>query len=184
MPLFHFSENPNIEKFVPRPPLRHPDAEARVWAIDAWHAPLYYFPSDCPRVCFWPLPTTTAEDMRQYWTDESNRMVVAIEHAWAGRLQNVPIYRYEFAEEGFVDCQDHGVFVSEETVTPLSVTPVGPCLKALAEATVELRLCPSLVKLGKRMMETSLHWSLIRMAHAQGWDRATGKPTLPKTLNP
>jgi len=178
--VFHFSENGGIERFVPRAPLAHPDAEARVWAIDAWHSPLYYFPSDCPRVCFWPLPTTSAEDRARFWLDESLRMVVAIESQWLERLRDAEIYRYEFAEDGFVDCQDHGVYVGASTVTPLSVTPVGPCLEALAKASVELRVCPSLAALAERMMETSFHWSLIRMRNAVGWDHATGRPTMPK----
>jgi hypothetical protein len=53
MPLFHFSENPNIERFVPRPPVNHPDAVSTVWAIDEWHSPFTTSPrlaKDKPRV--------------------------------------------------------------------------------------------------------------------------------------
>ena len=55
MPLYHFSEDPTIERFVPRAPLARPEVEPLVWAIDEWHQPIYFVPRDCPRVCFWPL---------------------------------------------------------------------------------------------------------------------------------
>ncbi len=180
MPLFHFSENPDIEKFVPRAPLRHPEAEPMVWAIDAWHSPLYFLPSNCPRVCFWPLPPTTEEDKARFWPDDSTRMVIAVESGWSERIASANLYRYEFDGADFIDCEDHGVFVSRSTVVPLSVEPVGPCFAALEAASVEVRLCPSLVGLANQMMQTTLHWSLIRMSFAQGWEKAKGSPTVPR----
>ena len=54
MALYHFSEDPNIERFEPH--IAKTSAiqdEAFVWAIDDWHAPMYYAPRDCPRACFW-----------------------------------------------------------------------------------------------------------------------------------
>ena len=108
MPVFHFSEDPGIARFVPRPPLAHPEAEPMVWAIDEWHSPLYFCPADCPRVCFWPIATTTLEDLER-WLDPQLRMVVAVETGWMERLASAEITRYAFDEEGFVDCQDHGV---------------------------------------------------------------------------
>ena len=64
MPLYHFSEEPDIRVFQPRVGLIA--TESYVWAIDEWHAPMYYFPRDCPRACFWPGPTTSDED-RERW---------------------------------------------------------------------------------------------------------------------
>ena len=103
MPLFHYSEDPNIERFVPKAPKHHPEAEPMVWAIDEWHSPLYYLPSDCPRVCFWPLPSTTPEDLERFWPDRSLRMVVAIESRRLEELQRTTIYRYSFDDTTFVD---------------------------------------------------------------------------------
>ena len=53
--LYHFSEDPNIQRFVPHVPRTNPTHPPAVWAIDADHAPLYWFPRDCPRVTIWPL---------------------------------------------------------------------------------------------------------------------------------
>lgn len=169
MLLYHFSEDPTIEVFVPRWPTHRPEAEPLVWAIDAWHAPVYFFPRDCPRVCFWPLPTSSPADRERYFGLVSGRMVIAIEAAWLERLQTTRLYRYSFAPDLFEDLHDHGVHVSRHTVTPLALEPMGDLLARLGAAEVELRICPSLVPLGKAIINTTLHFSLIRMRYAQGW---------------
>ena len=56
------------------------------------------------------------------------------------------------------------------TVRPVSVEPVGDLLARQVAAGVELRLCQSLVLLGRAILSSSLHWSLIRMRNAQGWE--------------
>lgn len=179
MLLYHFSEDPTITLFVPRAPLAHPDVEPFVWTIDEWHAPLYFVPRDCPRVCFWPLPTTTPEDHEQFFAYASGRMVIAIETDWVPRLRATQLYRYVFTDEAFFPTHDHGVHLTRETVTPLRVEPMGDLLERLIEADVELRLCPSIVPLGERIIQTSLHFSLIRMRNATGWKGAPGRPTVP-----
>ncbi len=169
MPLSHFSEDPTITRFVPRPPLARPEVEPLVWTVDDRHAPLYFFPRDCPRVCFWPLPTTAPDDAARWFAAVPGRMVIAIEGAWLERLRSARLYRYRMPEETFVSIHDHGVHVSREPVMPLSVAPVGDLLAALADAGVELRITPSLVPLGRAIIQTTLHFSLIRMRNAHGW---------------
>jgi len=180
MPLYHYSEDPCIERFVPRPPLAHPDREARVWAIDEWHSPLYFLPSDCPRATFWPIETTTEKDKRLYWPDNSVRIVVAIEHAWFERFLAAKVYRYVMPEESFISCGEYGAHVSEETVVPLRVEAVGPLWKAMAESSVDFRVMPSLRAFAHVLMETSFHWSLIRMRNALDWDMSPGSPVMPE----
>lgn len=170
MALYHFSEDPAIPRFVPRPPLARPEIEPLVWAIDDWHAPVYFLPRDCPRVCFWPLPTTTDADYARFFATVSGRMVIAIESAWLGQLRTTQLYRYLMPEETFVDTHDHGVHVSREPVVPLYIEPVGDLLAALTGAGVEMRIMPSLVPLGRAIIQTTLHFSLIRMRNAEGWD--------------
>ncbi|MHB8648206.1 MAG: DUF6886 family protein [Thermomicrobiales bacterium] len=169
MPLSHFSEDPTIERFVPRPPRARPAVEPLVWAIDDWHAPVYFLPRDCPRVCFWPLPTTKPDDYDRWFATVPGRMVIVIESSWLERLRAARLYRYRMPEETFEDIHDHGVHVSREPVVPLSVTPVDDLLAALADAGVELRITPSLVPIGRAIIQTTLHFSLIRMRNAHGW---------------
>jgi hypothetical protein len=169
MVLYHFSEDPTIAQFVPRPPLARPEVEPFVWAIDDWHAPVYFLPRDCPRVCFWPLPTTTGEDSARFFATVSGRMVIAIESGWLERLRTTLLYRYVMPDATFVDLHDHGVHVSRQAIVPLRVEPVGDLLAALMAAGVELRIVPSLVPLGRAIRQTTLHFSLIRMRNAVGW---------------
>ncbi|MGO4791598.1 DUF6886 family protein [Paenibacillus sp. 2KB_20] len=48
--LFHFSEEADIEIFIPREKQNRSDFSAVVWAIDEEHEFSYYFPRDCPRI--------------------------------------------------------------------------------------------------------------------------------------
>ena len=48
--LWHFSEDPSLSRFRPRPPEHEPAARPVVWAVDTRHAPSFWFPRDCPRV--------------------------------------------------------------------------------------------------------------------------------------
>ena len=129
--LYHFSEEANIVEFVPRAPLAHPDTEPFVWAIDEWHAPLYYVPRDCPRVCFWPHSTTGREDWERFFAYVSGRMVIAIETGWYERLIAARLYRYTFDDKAFfaVEKNGNGVYLSRQSVIPLNVEPVecGTC---------------------------------------------------------
>jgi hypothetical protein len=164
--LLHFSEDPNIACFVPRPVKNNPDSEPLVWTIDEAHAPLYFFPRDCPRIAYWNLPTTTVEDRERFLGITAAKRVIAIEGAWLERLRRTELYAYRFASAGFVALQDHGCHVTRETVTPLSVEPLGDLLTRLQEASVELRITPSLWPLRKALLSTTLHFSMIRMRNA------------------
>ncbi len=172
MPLYHFSEDPMIARFVPRSPLARPEVEPLVWAINDWHAPLYFVPRDCPRVCFWPLPTTTPADHERFFGAVAGRMVIAIESAWLERLRTTVLHRYVMPEATFEDTHDHGVHISRWPVVPESVAPMGDLLVALTAANVEVRLVPSLVPLGRAIIQTTLHFSLIRMRNARDWPDA------------
>jgi hypothetical protein len=173
--VYHFSEDPDIAVFEPRTPAQRPEVQPLVWAIDAWHAPMYFFPRDCPRILFWPLPATTADDRARYWGDRDARMVACVEWAWLPRIREARLYRYTFDDAGFEDLDDAGMRVHRGSVVPAAVEPVGDLLAALKDAGVELRLMPSLLPL-RGMWETSLHASGIRLRNAAGWDYTPSPP--------
>jgi RimJ/RimL family protein N-acetyltransferase len=181
--IFHFSEDPSIEVFEPRPvrvPAERPPGQdwlngPLVWAIDAWHQPMYYFPRDCPRVLLWKTPATTDADLDRWWRgDRRRRMQAHVEAAWLERLKTNQIYRYTFADEGFEHLQDAGMCVSRETVRPLAVEPVGDLLAAMAAADVELHVLDDLLPL-KGVWDSSVYASGIRLRNAAGW----GEPGWP-----
>lgn len=168
--LYHFSEDPTIERFVPRAPLARPEIEPLVWAVESWTAPKYYFPRDCPRVCFWPGLDTSPTDYERFWGYVDARMVAAVEAAWLERIQTTTLYRYVLPGEGFETKADEvGTYTSRQTVVPLRVEPVGDLVGALLAARVELRICGSLVRLGQAIIASTLGFSLIRMRNAAGW---------------
>ena len=171
MTLFHFSEDAGIRQFIPRTPVHRHDVEPLVWAIDDWHAPMYFFPRDCPRILVWPLPETTGDDLERWFGPSRARMLAFMEYGWLERVHSTPIYRYEMPYKGFFSLDDAGMFVSREPVTPVSMEPVGDPVEALRAAGVELRLSETLTHL-RGAWDTSLHASGIRLRNALGWDHA------------
>jgi hypothetical protein len=166
--LYHFSEEDNIKVFHPRKHTSFPDRPAMVWAIDDERSPLYLFPRDCPRIGFWATPETNEQDCEKYLHTTSADKIIAIESDWLDRLQNTKLYRYSFAPDHFTMMDEGaGYFVSYETEQPLSMEPVGSLLEALIQNDVELRMMPSLRPLSEQLLETTLHFSMIRMRNAK-----------------
>ncbi len=182
MRLYHFSEEAGIERFEPRPPPRiaslvapatsaGDDETPLVWAIDEWHAPMYYFPRDCPRACFWPGGDTSAADRERWFAGVDAKMVIAIEATWLDRVRRTVLYRYDMPPEtfSFARDDDSGHYVSRLAVEPRNVEPMTDLLSSLADAHIELRITPSLQGLWQRITETTLHFSGTRLRNARGW---------------
>ncbi|OYW47281.1 MAG: hypothetical protein B7Z08_05810 [Sphingomonadales bacterium 32-68-7] len=176
MRLFHFSDDPAIGRFEPRPvavsSARPPGREwlngPLVWAIDDWHQPLYLFPRDCPRILIWPTDATTPNDRVALWGERRARMIAYVERAWHARIRTGHIYRYELPAEAFEPLDDAGMQVSREAVDPLGVERFGDLRAALEAAGVEVHVLPSLAPL-RPLFATTLHASGIRLRNSPGW---------------
>jgi hypothetical protein len=176
MRLFHFSDDPLIHRFEPRP-VRVPSIRPTgrewlngplVWAIDEPRQPMYLFPRDCPRILLWPTPATTALDKDAWWDGSAARMLAFVEEGWRARLSEAAIWRYELPPEPFEDLKDAGMWVSRSAVVPLSVTRIDNLPAALEAENVELRVLPDLTPL-KGVWNTTLHASGIRLRNAVRW---------------
>lgn len=172
--LYHFSEDASIERFEPhRPPTSAVD-DKLVWAIDEWHAPMYFVPRECPRACFWAGEQTVDEDRERWLAGGNARMVICIESAWLERVRATSLYRYTMPDSSFESAgHDGGHWMSRDAVTPLRVEPMPDLLQALVEADVELRVMPSLIELWRRVIKTTLSYSGTRLRNAEGWDAAS-----------
>lgn len=165
--LYHFSTNPHIERFAPHVPRTNPTHPPAVWAIDAEHAPLYWFPRDCPRVTIWPLRPQDCALFQERLVTEAMR-VHAIESAWLDRMRTAVIFRYEFDSAPFTPWEDaDGQWISNVEVAPVSVTPIGDLLEAHVDAGIELRIVPSLWPLHDVARTGAFDFSLVRMRNAQ-----------------
>lgn len=169
--LYHFSEEPNIARFEPRPPPSGQDISPCVWAIDDAHAVMYYFPRDCPRACFWAGDHTSDADRERWFGGIDARMIICIEAAWLDRIRATTLYRYIMPPETFRPARDDesGHYVSEDAVTPLAVGPIPDLLAAIVAEHVELRITPSLIDLWRRVITSTLEFSGTRLRNASGY---------------
>lgn len=176
MRLFHFSDHPDIGRFVPRPPTvaaaRPPGVEwlngPLVWAIEEGRQAMYLFPRDCPRILLWPTQRTTEVDLERWFGRSTARILAHVEWAWFERLRAGRLYRYELPPGPFESLRDAGMWVARETVEPVAVEVIDDLPAALADQGVELRIMPSLTPL-KDVWDSSLHASGIRLRNAAGW---------------
>ena len=165
MKLFHFSEDPAIERFEPHVPATQPDAPPMVWAIDAEHAPTYWFPRNCPRAAFWPKEEPTPTQLALL--GGRRRRVHAIEWAWLERMRTCALYAYELDPEPFQRRpQSGGAWTSTVAVEPLRVSPVGDLLARHHEARIELRLVDNLWPLWELVTSSGLPFSGVRLRNA------------------
>lgn len=165
--LFHFSEDPAIDRFVPHVPVTAAVQEPLVWAIDAEHTDLYYFPRDCPRVTFHAAAETTREDRDRFLGLSTARRVSAVEGAWLDRLRETQLFRYVLRADGFEQADGTaGYWVRRSPVQPIRVEPVGDLLRALVDSNVELRIVASLWPLYEAVAASTLGFSMIRWHNA------------------
>lgn len=182
MTLFHFSDDPAIGRFEPRPVQvrteRAPGMDwlngPLVWAIDAPHQAMYLFPRDCPRILAWPKPGSTYADINRWMGPGRPAMVAFVEWAWFERLKTGVIHRYALPAATFESLEDAGMWVSRAGVTPDGVETLADLPAAHSALGVELRLMESLLPL-KDLWASSLHASGIRLRNARGWV-AAGQP--------
>ena len=184
MALFHFSEDPAIELFTPRPVAAPSERGAGrdwlngplVWAIDDAFAAMYLFPRDCPRIVLFPKSDSSAGDLADWFGDGKAKAIAHIESDWLERLRVATLYRYEFPSQTFESLGDAGMHVSKTAVRPLTMRTMGSLPDALTEAGVELRVIPDLSRLWE-VWSTSLNVSGVRLRNSKGWVEAAERRT-------
>jgi Family of unknown function (DUF6886) len=162
--LWHVSEDPTIELFVPHHNELHASDEPLVWAVDSRYQWLYWFPRACPRACFEANEETTGEDVERWLDYDRERRVAVIENGWLERLRSARLYAYRLPPETFEPWDKF--FISRETVHPLELVELGDLLARHAAAGNELRIAPALYPLWDRVVETTLDFSGIRLRNA------------------
>lgn len=164
--LWHFSEDPSLGVFRPRPRVSDPGAAPLVWAVDTRHAPLYWFPRDCPRGCIWPASTTTAADRERFFGQSAASRIHVMESAWLERMRSCRVYAYQLPAATFRVHETGGYWVSEEPVEASDRVAVDDLVGRHADAGIELRVTPSLWPFWSRVAASTVEFSGVRLRNA------------------
>lgn len=165
--LFHFSHDADIRRFEPHVPATNPTQAPAVWAIDDAHAPLYWFPRDCPRVTAWPRNDVEAPVFRAAFGTTAHR-VHAIELSWLPEMSTTTLFRYRFDPADFRPWPEaNGQWISSTAVEPIEVAPVGDLLRRHVDAGIELRAVPSLWEIRELAISDRWDYSIVRIRNAR-----------------
>ena len=172
--LFHFSDDPAVDRFTPHVPRTNPSQPPQVWAIDEHHQSLYWFPRDCPRVTVWPRPDADPSTFQHAFATTALRLH-AIETEWVERLAAATIYRYELPSDAFRPWPDAtGQWISNEPVEPISCEALSDLAGRHAAAGIELRVVASLWPLVDEVTDPAhgrdWDFSIVRIANARPRD--------------
>jgi hypothetical protein len=161
--LWHFSEDPSLGRFQPQTPATNPQARPLVWAVDTRHAPMFWFPRDCPRGCIWPVSATTPEDRERFFGQSAANQVHVIEAGWLRRMQACRLYAYRLPTETFRPHEVGGYWVTEERVEAIERMVVDDLLGRHADARIELRITPSIWPFWRRVTNSTVEFSGSRL---------------------
>lgn len=159
--LWHFSEDPSLDEFEPRV---SGDQEPAVWAVDTRHAPLFWFPRDCPRGTAWAVSTTTPADRERFFGHSAAPRIHVIEGAWLERMATCQLYAYRMPARSFApDPVVAGYWRSARRVRALERVPCGNLLERHVAAHIELRIAPSIWPWWEAVTRSSLGFSGCRL---------------------
>ena len=164
--LWHFSEDPNLRVFQPHVAATAHEEDELVWAVDTRHAPMFWFPRDCPRGCVWAGPDTSEEDRERFFGQTSATRIHVIEAAWLPAVRSCVLYAYRLPPETFEPHAVGGYWVSTATVEGVERLEVGDLLARHAEAGIELRIAPDIWAFWNRVIESTLEFSGSRLRNA------------------
>jgi Family of unknown function (DUF6886) len=164
--LWHFSENPSLRRFRPHRPATNPDAPPLVWTVDTRHAPMFWFPRDCPRGCIWPVSATTAGDRERFFGQSAANRIHVVEADWLGRMQVGRLYAYRLSAEAFRPHEVGGYWVADEPVDAIEQVVLDDLPGRHASAGIELRITPSIWPFWRRVTNSTVEFSGSRLRNS------------------
>jgi hypothetical protein len=161
--LWHFSEDPSLGRFRPHTPATNPGEQPLVWAVDTRHAPVFWFPRDCPRACIWPVSATTLDDRERFFGQSAANRVHVIEADWLKRMLTCSLYAYRLPAHAFRPHEVGGYWVADEPVEAIEQVVVDDLLGRHAQARIELRVTPSIWPFWRRVTDSTVEFSGSRL---------------------
>jgi hypothetical protein len=162
--LWHFSENPLLDRFDPR--AAAPGSPPLVWAVDTRHAPMFWFPRDCPRGCIWPRRTTTETDREYFFGQSGAQRIHVIEADWLRQMLECRLYAYRFPVESFRPHDVGGYWVTGDGVRAAERIVLDDLVERHAQAGIELRVSPSIWPFWRRVANSTVAFSGSRLRNA------------------
>ncbi len=166
--LWHFSEDSRLSAFEPHVPVTAPESRPLVWAVDTRHAPLYWFPRDCPRGCIWATSRTSPDDRQRFFDQTAAGRIHVVEGAWLRAIAGCTLFAYRLPTESFRPHDVGGYWISEARVEPDDRVTVDDLLGRHAEAGIELRITPSLWAFWDQVVGSTVEFSGMRLRNATG----------------
>jgi len=165
--LWHFSEDPSLGRFRPHVPATNPGAPPLVWAVDTRHAPMFWFPRDCPRGCIWPVSTTTPRDRERFFGQTAATRIHVVEADWLDRVRTCTLYAYRLPAVAF---RPHhtvgGYWVADQPVEAVDQVVIDDLPGRHAAARIELRITPSIWPFWRRVTASTVEFSGSRLGNA------------------
>ncbi len=144
-----------------------PDGAPLVSAVDTRHAPMFWFPRDCPGGCIWASARTTPEDQERFFGQSATTRVHVIESAWLERVRSCRLFAYRLPTDAFHPHGDvGGYWVADRTVETVERAEVGDLMDRHATAGIELRITPSIWPFWRRVAASTLEFSGSRLRNA------------------
>jgi hypothetical protein len=161
--LWHFSEDPSLSRFRPHTPVTNPAEPPAVWAVDTRHAPMFWFPRDCPRGCIWPVSATTPADRERFFGQSAASRVHVIEADWLRRMQDCHLYAYRLPIGPFRPHEVGGYWICDEQVDAIDRMVIDDLVNRHAEAGIELRITPSIWPFWRQVVNSTVQFSGSRL---------------------
>jgi hypothetical protein len=163
--LWHFSEDPSLGRFRSHTPAANGKAPL-VWAVDTRHAPMFWFPRDCPRGCIWPGPATTREDRERFFGQSAATRIHVMEADWLRRMQECRLYAYRLPAGQFRPHEVGGYWVADEPVDAIDQVVIDDLAGRHARAGIELRITPSIWPFWRRVTSSTVEFSGSRLRNS------------------
>ena len=161
--LWHFSEDPSLGRFRPQRAASDPAAPPLVWAVDTRHAPMFWFPRDCPRGCIWPVSATTPDDRERFFGQSAANRIHVVEAGWLGRMQACRLYAYRLPAAAFRPHEVGGYWVADQPVDAIEQVVIDDLAGRHARAGIELRITPSIWPFWRRVTNSTVELSSSRL---------------------
>jgi hypothetical protein len=164
--LWHFSEDPSLGRFRPHTRATNPQERPMVWAVDTRHAPMFWFPRDCPRACIWTVSSTTAEDRERFFGQSAASRIHVIEAGWLERMRACRLYAYRLPAQAFRPHEVGGYWVADEQVEATEQVVIDDLPGKHAGAGIELRITPSVWPFWRRVTSSTVEFSGSRLRNS------------------